>query len=188
MTPRRIEAGGTPITLEHSSPVVVDWNGDGLPDLLVAGWKEPVRLYLNRGTTHEYKLTTWDYVKADGVPIQHARHQICVADLNGDGKKDLIIGTNEEIGQILWYENIGTDHSPAFSKPVPLKSCGAPLVHRERKPILAFETRLCVTDWNNDGIPDLVVGDNSANTIQNPKVYCAVFLGKKPGAILAPQR
>ncbi len=70
--------------------------------------------------------------------------------MNGDGKKDLIMG--ESNGQIYYYENTGTDEAPAFSGFEAVQSNGSPLD-------LYTGTRLAVNDWDEDGTPDLIVSD-----------------------------
>lgn len=136
----------------NSAPVVVDWNNDGLLDLLVANESstQGIRLYLNSGTTTNPVLTTWSYIQSSGSNINRYRCCPQVYDMNGDGKKDLIMGEND--ARIYYYENTGTDASPVFSGYEAIQSNGSPLD-------LYYGTRLWVNDWNEDGIPDLLVSD-----------------------------
>lgn len=51
--PFRIEAAGRPIDvgIGHAAPLVTDWDGDGVRDLLVGQFEGgQLRIYLNRGT------------------------------------------------------------------------------------------------------------------------------------------
>ena len=52
----------------NASPEVVDWNEDGLLDLLVASGTgdEAVWLYLNKGTKEQYKFESYEELKAGG--------------------------------------------------------------------------------------------------------------------------
>lgn len=51
-----------------------------------------------------------------------------VADWNGDGKKDLIVGSFAgEPGNVRLYLNIGTDADPKLDKPVFLEANGQPI-------------------------------------------------------------
>lgn len=53
-----------------SNPFVVDWDGDGLNDLIVGqllGSK--IRFYPNTGTNREPAYTSFSYLQADGVDI-----------------------------------------------------------------------------------------------------------------------
>lgn len=136
----------------NSSPVVVDWNNDGLLDLLIGNeaTAQGIRLYLNSGTTTEPVLTTWSYIQSSGSNINRYRCCPQVYDMNGDGKKDLIMGEND--AQIYYYENTGTDADPAFSGYEAIQSNGINLD-------LYSGTRLWVNDWDEDGTPDLLVSD-----------------------------
>ncbi|MEA3267255.1 MAG: FG-GAP-like repeat-containing protein [Candidatus Fermentibacteria bacterium] len=148
-----ITASGTAINVSaNSAPVVVDWNNDGLLDLLVANESstQGIRLYLNSGTTSVPVLTTWSYIQSSGSDIKRYRCCPQVYDMNGDGKKDLIMGEND--ARIYYYENTGTDAAPAFSGYETIQSNGSPLD-------LYYGTRLWVNDWDENGIPDLLVSD-----------------------------
>lgn len=148
-----VTASGTTIDVGYNSaPVVVDWNNDGLLDLLIANEAstQGIRLYLNSGTVTNPVLTTWSYIQSSGSNINRYRCCPQVYDMNGDGKKDLIMGEND--AQIYYYENTGTDEAPVFSGYEAIQSGGSPLD-------LYYGTRLWVDDLDEDGIPDLFVSD-----------------------------
>ena len=70
-------------------------------------------------------------LQADGQDIDD--HSIghfvpTVADWNGDGKKDLIVGSfTGDPGNVRLYLNIGTDADPKFGKPTFLEANGQPI-------------------------------------------------------------
>jgi len=67
-----IYANGSPITLSigHADPCVVDWDGDDIKDLLVGQYSSgKIRFYKNSGTNSAPVLTTYSFLKADGVDI-----------------------------------------------------------------------------------------------------------------------
>lgn len=108
---RALEAGGKAIQVGgDAGPVVADWDQDGLADLLVGAGDGAVHFFRNTGSKAEPKF-------ADGVlllpaskggysaPVKRgaapespgARTKVHVADWNGDGLVDLLVGD-------LWYE------------------------------------------------------------------------------------
>jgi hypothetical protein len=59
-----------------SDPFVVDWNGDGLKDLIVGQFYDQsgnnygkIRVYLNQGTDSDPIFNSWFYMQADGSDI-----------------------------------------------------------------------------------------------------------------------
>jgi hypothetical protein len=70
-------------------------------------------------------------LRADGQDIDdHAIGHFVptVADWNGDGKKDLIVGSfTGDPGNVRLYLNIGTDAEPKFGKPTFLEAGGQPI-------------------------------------------------------------
>ena len=72
-------------------------------------------------------------------------------DLDGDGRKDLLVGNTN--GAILLYPNRESDAAPGFSTYDDVTADGVPLdlpgVPRSRP---------FITDWTGDGLPDLLVG------------------------------
>jgi len=101
-----INAGEKPLDVEaHCCPIVVDWDGDGLWDILAGSDNGSVTWFQNTGTKtapkfaegltlvtkHDgngYNLVRWDESEIKpGI-----RSQIEVVDHNGDGKLDLILG------------------------------------------------------------------------------------------------
>jgi hypothetical protein len=172
-------AGG--VTIDpgaNSSPVVVDWNQDGRLDL-VLGCEgvypgDPIRLYLNSGTAANYVFTTWSSIFCADTDILYYRTMPTVADLNMDGKKDLLIG---EDNAYLWYcENDGTNAAPHFSTKVQVQTLTGP-VHEY------YGLRLCVNNWNESGYPDILTSDYDGYV----RIYLASTTGIEQGQSPVPQ-
>ncbi len=149
-----IKANGTTIDAGYnSSPVIVDWNEDGLLDLILGRESTStgsVRLYLNSGTAENHVFTTYTWIQSSSSNIAWSRCTPQVVDLNLDGKKDIVCGENN--GRLVYYENVGTNASPVFSGYEYLESNGSVID-------LYYGTRLWVNDWDEDGLPDLLVSD-----------------------------
>ena len=78
------------------------------------------------------ELQTGFKLQADGKDIDDSGsvgHFVpTVCDWNGDGKKDLIVGSfTGEPGNVRLYVNIGTDAEPKFGKPTFLEANGQPI-------------------------------------------------------------
>jgi hypothetical protein len=126
------------------APAFGDVNGDGFPDMAVANTNHvPSRLYLTNGAP----LTSGKYSTVQIGPDLGYGQAIEIADVNGDGKLDLILayitGSSTDPSGIAIYLNNGSG-SP-FDNVTPLRllvghSVGA----------------IAVADLNGDGKPDLV--------------------------------
>ena len=67
--PFRIEAGGKPIDVEvgHAAPYVVDFDGDGVRDLLVGQFGQGrLRIYKNVGTDRAPRFDKFEWFEAGG--------------------------------------------------------------------------------------------------------------------------
>lgn len=155
----------------NSSPVVVDWNEDGLLDLLVGSdaSSDGIRLFLNSGTATSYQFTDYTKVEANGSSIALARCQIQVEDLNYDGKKDLIAGYSA--GRFYFYENTGTNAAPVLAAAVLLQKT-------DNSTITGYgDVRGCFADWNEDGGLDLLWSE------YYPENNIHLYLGEVPSGI-----
>ena len=98
---------------EQLVPTVVDFDGDGHPDLLVADRNGEIGVYLNPGPpkpgvelSRSSTLSFGGSAKLPGLVAPYA------ADFNGDGLFDLILGLPN--GHIAVALNTGTKTAPAF--------------------------------------------------------------------------
>jgi hypothetical protein len=159
-TSEPIMADGTPISVPGPAFVfVVDWDGDGNKDLVVGDGDGRVRWYRNTLADATPQLTAWGFLQAGGVEIQVTGPAApIVVDWNADGPKDLLVG--DGAGSVKVFLNAGTDANPVLAAGVtiPLPEVG----------VLRGNTRPFVTDWDQDGRQDLLVGD------ANGRIY--VFL------------
>lgn len=160
----KIKSAGTVIDiLNNSAPEVSDLNGDGLPDLLVGTQSTGNYLYMyyNTGTKTEPQFGSFNFLLNKGMFVSIGNAAPELFDLDGDGVKDLVSGNS--MGEILYYHNSGTNTAHSYDEPQSLSAGG-----KEMK--VDKYSQFCFTDWNNDGVTDMVVGDKNENVM--------LFLGK----------
>ena len=124
----QVNVDGEPLKVTgHASPVVADWDGDGIWDLIVGSSDGSVGWYKNTGSKgspefggrqelvskkSENKFMVQNL--ADGEePKPAVRAQICVTDYNLDGKLDLIVGDYSDIN---WTKELTEKEQKAFDE------------------------------------------------------------------------
>jgi hypothetical protein len=138
----------------RATPLVADWNNDGKKDLLVGDINGKISLYLNEGTDAAPDFRVRVYVQNSGADlvVPSLRASPLVADLNGDGRKDLLSGNTN--GQLLLYPNTGADDSPAFTGYSYVQSQGVAIDLPS-----TLRSRPFAADFNGDGQWDLLAGN-----------------------------
>jgi hypothetical protein len=123
-----------------------DFNGDGHEDFLVhGGLGADVTVYLGNGDgTFQTGV-----VYGTGGGANNAISSVVLADMDGDGHVDMVVGTNANTVAILHGNADGTFATTSEG--------GATLS--------SFVTVLAVADYNSDGILDIAVVDDSGLSI-----------------------
>lgn len=144
-----------------SIPVLVDENGDGLKDLVIANFvrykptlslESVFQLYRNTGTASSpaFTLVNNDYL---GLSSQGLGLRVVptFGDLDGDGDQDLIVGM--ESGDIKRFTNTaGAGNPMSFSAPVAVTDNNGTAIN-----VVAY-SHPQLFDLNKDGLLDLVIG------------------------------
>lgn len=174
---------GTLATQWRTTPVAMDWNHDGLMDLIVLD-HEGYLAYFERFRTPEGELmlrpgrrifygtncSLYNSKKGvldasegplrlnDGIGGQSGRRKICFTDWDGDGRLDLIVDSKNA----CWFRQVReADGKVWFEYKGDLS-----------RTVLAGHTT-CPTpvDWNGDGVEELLLGaeDGHFYVITNPR-------------------
>ena len=143
------------VTQWRTTPKAVDWDRDGLPDLVMLDYRGYLSHYRRerKGSALVLLPPARIFVDEQGRFLNLAperggrsgRRKVELADWDGDGDLDLI--TDSADGPI-WYENVGTQQKPV------MKLRGALLDTKLR----GHNPTPNVADWNGDGKLDLIVG------------------------------
>lgn len=152
----------------------VDWDGDGVLDLLVGDVRGCVWLVPNEGTAKKYAFGKPHRLRADSKELQvpHGDSGPFVADWDGDGKRDLLVGAGD--GSVWFYRNIGDAKTPKLAACQMLIGPGHGFSgDTPKEPRCGVRAKICVVDWNGDGRLDLLVGDFAIQKPDRPKTTAA---------------
>ncbi len=155
--------------IEHgtgSIPILFDYTGDGLQDLLIANYynykpvgdKESlIALYHNVGTATE---PAFQFIDMDVLNLAQENYGLrsvpTFGDIDGDGDKDLLLGLED--GTLVYRENLTTGPAPLW---------GTPMMNFEDNQSNPISVNAFahpqLFDLNNDGLLDLLIGNRLGN-------------------------
>ena len=140
----------------RTSPFIMDLNQDGLNDLVMLDHEGYLVVYprIKEGDTLKLGHPERKFLFPDGNPIllnqrtgsSHGRLKITFADWDGDGMEDLIFSSKPAVD---WMKNIGMQDGKMV-----LQYMGRVV----SKTLMGHTDGPVVSDFNNDGVPDLLVG------------------------------
>lgn len=155
-----------------STVFAVDYDNDGDVDLVCGNIQGEVTLYLNEGTKAKPEFAAGKKIEADGkkITVNHGDSHPVLADWDGDGKPDLIVGTGA--GAVMFYRNTGASKAPKFAAGEALlaEPDHSRSADDKKKAGVGMRVKVCVCDYNGDGKLDLLVGDFSYGSAESPKL------------------
>jgi len=170
------------VTQWRTTPVVVDWTRDGLPDLVMLDQEgylclferverdgalkllPPKRVFRAEGSS-EFEANHKAMNKAggllrlnNGLAGKSGRRKLCIADWDGDNQLDLFVNSRN----INVLRNASTSDGLTHFKD---------LGQVDSRILAGHDTSPTVVDWNKDQIPDLLVGaeDGRLYYLPNPR-------------------
>jgi FG-GAP-like repeat len=150
---------GKPLNVGSASAAfAADWDQDGAIDLLVGNILGEVWLIPGAGKGKPLAFGPPRRLEAAGQPIKVSGDAApVVADWDGDGKPDLIVGADD--GSVVWYRNAGRGKLEAARTLVGKSPVGWGGDDKRGPRDWGLRVKPCVVDWDGDGRLDLLLGD-----------------------------
>ncbi len=168
---QRIESTAErPVMITGTASVVhaADWDNDGDHDLIVGDIKGNVYLVPNEGSATKMAFGPEIPLQVDDQDIRVPGGDAgpVVVDWDADDDLDLVVGCGD--GSVVLFRNAGNRSKPVLEPAEELVAAGnieyGPQARPE--PVRGIRSKVCVTDYNDDGRMDLLVGDVA--TVGNP--------------------
>ncbi|MHC4337604.1 MAG: FG-GAP repeat domain-containing protein, partial [Planctomycetota bacterium] len=155
------------VTQWRTTPVIIDFNKDGLNDLVMLDHEGYLAFFQRIKKNGKLILLPGKRVfkEKTGEPLRlkarkaggSGRRKLCFADWDRDGKLDLLLNSRN----ILFYRNISeSNDSYVFEKVGPV----------DDRILAGHSTSPTIVDWDKNGVPDLLVGaeDGYLYYMKNP--------------------
>lgn len=158
----------------RTTPCAIDWNRDGLTDLVMLDHEGYLAVFRREQRDGKLVLLPGERIilGVDRQPLRlnsragggSGRRKLCFTDWDGDGRLDLLLNARN----VEFWRNVGTGDEAVF------RNCG--LVAPKR--LAGHTSSPTVVDWNRDGKPELLVGAEDGHFYYLP----AFELPKEPPA------
>jgi len=164
--PVRLEADGKVIDTGeawgHSSPCVVDLDGDKLDDLLLGDFSGKFRIYRNVGAANAPKYEMGELLQAGGVTAE-VNIYCCIGsqarfhDLDGDGIRDMLSNSYDP-GHAYLFRGLPGNQFAAREEM--LDAAGVPIRSSpvQKQNYQSFGSFFDAVDWDADDDLDLLIG------------------------------
>ena len=214
--PRRLEVDGKPFRVMagpngsiqgpaeakwgYTTFSVADWDGDGLPDIVLNSIFGDVVWLRNIGTRAAPKLAAPQPVEVEWDGPQPAlawgwrkpqsnalltqwRTTPLVFDFNKDGFADLAMLDQE--GYLAFFERAKVDGKLILKAPrrAFVDEAGAPLRLNAKTAGASGRRKLCVTDWDGDGKFDFLLNSSNADFLQQVGERDGAWVFKNAGTL-----
>ncbi len=215
--PRNLEANGQIIRLMagpngsiqgpaeakwgYTTLSVADWDGDGLPDILMNSILGKVVWFKNIGPRKSPKLADaqpieveWDgaqprlaygWLRPEGKALLTQWRTTPVAvDWNKDTLMDLMMLDHE--GYLAFFERARRDGELVLLPPrrVLCDEKGEPLLLSKGSAGKSGRRKICIVDWNGDGRLDILLNSSSANFLRQVDARDGKWFFKDMGALV----
>jgi hypothetical protein len=160
--------GKSLLTQWRTTPVAIDWNGDKLTDLIMLDQEGYLAFFERKQNGEKLELLAPKRVLCDekGNPLQlnpgtagkSGRRKLCVVDWDGDGKLDVLVNS----ANAKWLKQVSQKEGKWLFKD---------MGDVDKRNIEGHDTHPTPVDWNNDHIPDLLIGaeDGRLYYLRNPR-------------------
>lgn len=180
---------------------VPDWDGDGLPDLVVNSILGKVHWFKNIGTRSAPKLAgaqsievEWEgphpalaygWMRPEGKALLTQWRTTPVAvDWNRDGTTDLVMLDQE--GYLAFFERAKRDGKLVLLAPRRV------LCNEKEEPLLLSKgiagksgrRKICIVDWDGDGKLDILLNSSSANVLRQVETRDGKWIFKDTGPLV----
>lgn len=163
----------------YTCPTVIDWNGDGLLDILMSDSTARHHVYLNVGTAKAPKLAPAHALYYEGLDLYGTwRVQPAVGKL--DGRMAYITLDEDDEFHLYWQ----VDAYNLLDGGKLSLDTGEPILANFLKAGGTGRLKLSLVDWDRDGAQDILVGTPRHGSVPDPKSGLPKSLGLPGSAVL----
>lgn len=153
----------------YTCPNVADWNGDGLPDLLLSSATAKHEVFLNIGTRTEPRLAAGRSIFFDGLEL-HGTWRVRPGVARIDGRMAYIIQDDENALHLYWRIDDYNVEDGGQLRLTNGRNITSHITGANTGPGQKGRAKIEIVDWDGDGKFDLFVGTAKRGSFPEPDI------------------